>query len=124
MLTEAGENRALNGILTPAVYVALHTALPSLGGNEIAGGAYARQIFGAYTITGTKPAVASNNALIQFPTATADWGDITHVGIWSAVVGGTLLDEQPLEVAKTVGIDDSFRFLAGKLRIRCSVPVA
>lgn len=122
MLTEAGENRALNGLLTPAVYVALHTGLPSAGGNEVAGGAYARQALGAYSIAGTKPATAQNNALIQFPTATADWGTITHVGIWSAAGGGTLLDEQPLEVAKEVGIDDSFRFLATKLKIRCSVP--
>jgi hypothetical protein len=121
-LTEAGENRALNGLLTPAVYVGLHTGVPSAGGNEVAGGAYARQALGAYTIAGTKPAVASNNALIQFPTATADWGLVTHVGIWSAIAGGTLLDEQALVTEKDVGIDDSFRFLATKLKIRASVP--
>jgi len=121
-LTEAGENRALNGVLTPATYVGLHTALPSLGGNEVAGGAYARQALGAYTITGTEPAIASNDALIQFPTATAAWGEVTHVGIWSAVAAGTLLAEEPITIPKDIAIDDSFRFLATKLKIRCSVP--
>lgn len=111
-----GESLALNAVLT-GVYVALHTGAPT-GANEVTGGSYARQALGAYTITGNNPSVASNNNIIQFPTATALWGEVTHVGIWSAAVGGSLIATQPLVTSKYVDIDDSFRFLATKLKVQ------
>lgn len=116
----AGETRALNGLLS-GVYVGLHTAQPT-SGNEVAGGAYARQLYGAYTITGSGegPSTASNNAIIQFPTATASWGVLTHVGIWTAASGGTLVAWQPLVASKSIDIDDVFRFLATKLQVTLS----
>jgi len=118
----AGELRALNGLLN-AVYVGLHTAQPSQAvPAEVAGGAYARQAFAPYTVTGAGegPSTAGNDNVIQFPTATADWGTITHVGIWSALAGGTLLAWQPIAASKTIGIDDVFRFLANKLQVQLS----
>ena len=33
----------------------------------------------------------SNVAIIQFPAATADWGTVTHFGIWDAATAGNLL---------------------------------
>lgn len=116
-VTAAGETRGLNGLLA-GVYVGLHTAQPT-GGNEIAGGAYARQAYTPYTITGSGegPSTAGNDNVIQFPTATADWGTITHVGIWTASSAGTLLAWQPLTASKFIGVDDVFRFLANKLQV-------
>lgn len=115
----AGETRALNGLLT-GTFLSLHSAQPT-SGNEVTGGAYARQAF-AYTITGSGegPSVASNTAIVQFPTATADWGTITHVGVWTAASGGTLVAWQPLTASRAVQIDDVFRFLAGKMQVQLS----
>ena len=112
----AGEIRALNALLND-VYVSLHTGVPS-GGNEVVGGSYVRQAL-AYTLSGANPTQAANTAMIQFPTATADWGIISHVGIWSASGGGSLLVTGPLTVAKQITIDDVFRFLAGNLKVLC-----
>lgn len=112
----AGEIRALNGLLND-VYVALHTAVPTVG-NEVVGGSYARQAY-AYTLSGANPTQAANTAMIQFPTATADWGIIAYVGIWSASGGGSLLATGPLTVAKQITVDDVFRFLAGNLKVLC-----
>lgn len=116
----AGEVRGLNGLLS-GVYIGLHSGVPS-GGNEIATGAYARQAYAPYTITGSGegPSIAGNDNVIQFPTATADWGSITHVGFWTASSGGTLVAWQPLVAAKTINIDDVFRFLANKLQVQLS----
>ena len=112
----AGETRALNGLLN-AVYVSLHTAAPT-GANEVVGGGYARQAY-AYTLTGSNPTQAANTAMIQFPTATADWGVISHVGIWSASSAGSLLVTGALTTAKQITVDDVFRFLAGNLKVTC-----
>lgn len=109
-----GETRILDGLLVGS-YVSLHTGVPT-GGNEIAGGAYARQSF-VYTLSGANPKTASNSATIQFPTATTNWGVITHAGIWSASVAGLLLATMPLVDTKDIAIDDVFRFLTGKLSV-------
>lgn len=117
-VTAAGEARSLDGLLA-GVYIGLHTAQPAIG-NEIEGGAYQRMAFAPYTITNEGvegSSTASNDNVIQWPTATADWGTLTHVGIWSADAGGTLLAWQPLTQSRFVGIDDVFRFLEGKLEV-------
>lgn len=75
-----------------SVYLGLFTAAPSDagGGTEVSGGSYAR-----YELTGGFDAPASrhtqNTSLITFPTATADWGEVTHIGIFDALSGGNLL---------------------------------
>lgn len=116
-VVQAGEIRGLNALLAAPCYIGLHTAQPT-SGNEITGGAYARQAFGAFTITGADPSEASNDNIISFPTATADWGDITHIALWNASTVGAMLAWQPLVAEKFVGIDDVFRFLAGKLKVQ------
>lgn len=119
-INAAGEKRGLDGLLA-GVYLGLHTAQPT-GANEVTGGDYERMPFAPYTVTGANqgPSTASNDNIIQYPTATADWGTVTHVGIWSADVGGTLLGWQPLTQSRFVGIDDVFRFLAGKMQVQLS----
>lgn len=112
----AGEVRALNALLA-TTFVSLHTSVPT-GGGEVSGGAYARQAY-TYSLTGGNPTVAANTAMIQFPTATADWGVLTHVGIYSASTGGTLLAWGALDSAKQITIDDVFRFLTGNLKVQC-----
>ncbi len=73
------------------VYVALLTADPTDAGDmtaEIAVGGYARTqaTFGA-AVAG----VSTNSADITFPTATADWGTVTHFAVMDASTAGNML---------------------------------
>lgn len=116
-LSSGGEAAVLNGLLTGA-YISLHTADPgNTGASEVAGGTYARMAYGAYTITGDNPSVASNDNPIEYSQATTAWGLITHFGVWSASVAGTFKGGEALDLAKNIAIDDVFRFLAGQLTI-------
>ncbi|WP_052409536.1 phage tail fiber protein [Paraburkholderia oxyphila] len=95
------------------VYVALFTTNPTMpagtGGVEVTGGSYVRQPI-TWTVSGSGPAVASNTALVQFPTATASWGTVTGAGIYDAATGGNLIDGGPLQVSKVIGTGDVFAF--------------
>ncbi len=122
-MTNFLEDSLLNHVLrniaysSPAsVFVALFTAAPGEagGGTEVAGGSYARQApgFGA-------PAAGqvTNSADINFPTASAGWGTVTHVGVFDAVVAGNLLFHGALTQAKVVDNGDTFKFLATNLAV-------
>ena len=121
-LAPSGENIVLDALLA-ARFVSLHLGDPGdAGASEVAGGAYARQA-ATFAKTGSNPTVAANNAVIQFPTATADWGLVSHFGLWSAVSGGTFLGGWPVTVPKAVGPDDTARWEVGKLKIGTDEPV-
>jgi len=115
-LSSAGENIVLDALLT-ARFVSLHTLLPSdAGAGEVVGGSYVRQSV-AFSKTGNNPTIAANSGVVQFPVATADWGTVTHFGIWSASSAGSFLGGWPVDTAKRVDIDDVARWDVGKLRI-------
>jgi hypothetical protein len=97
------------------LYVALFTAAPSDsgGGTEVSGGAYARQTI-AFTTSGD---TTSNNAAIEFPTATANYGSVTHVGIFDASSAGNLMAHAALTSAKNIETGDVFRIPSGDLDI-------
>ena len=97
------------------LYVALFTAAPSDsgGGTEVSGGAYARQTI-AFTTSGD---TTSNNAAIEFPTATANYGTVTHVGIYHASSAGNLMAWAALTSSKTIETGDVFRIPSGDLDI-------
>jgi len=57
----------------------------------------------------------SNANVIDFGTATANWGTITHVAIADAVSAGNGLFYGALTASKTVNNGDGFKFLATKL---------
>ncbi len=79
------------GLLNATVYVALHTADPDAT-NEEDGAGYARAAVApaGWTVDASSGR-ASNGARIDFPDPTGDWGDSTHVALWSAETGGDLL---------------------------------
>lgn len=101
-------------------YFALFTAAPSDsgGGTEVSGGSYARVSVtkGDTSFTGTHGTTTgvssgtngttSNAAIIAFPAPTANWGSITHVGIFDASSGGNLLIYGALTTPKTVNNGD------------------
>lgn len=97
------------------LYVALFTAAPSDsgGGTEVSGGGYARQTI-AFTTSGD---TTSNNAAVEFPTATANYGTVTHVGIYDASTAGNLMAWAALTSSKTIETGDVFRIPSGDLDI-------
>lgn len=93
------------------VYLALYTSNPTANdtGTEVSGGGYARQpiTFGSPTLENGKQTI-KNNARVEFPVATSDWGTITHIGIRTAATGGTLIAYAELTAPKTINAGDRF----------------
>jgi hypothetical protein len=115
-LAAAGETRALTALLDP-VYISLHTGDPGTSGaNEVSGGSYARKSC-AFTLSGSNPTLAKNGSAVQFAQATADWGTITHFGIWDALSAGNYLGGTNVDVAKDILNGDVARYEANALVI-------
>jgi hypothetical protein len=97
------------------MYLGLYTAAPSDagGGTEVSGGSYAR-VEVTFTTSGD---TTSNTAALEFATATADWGTITHVGVFDASSGGNLMAYAALSASKAIETNDVFRVPAGDLDI-------
>ena len=96
-------------------YIGLFTAAPGEtgGGTEVSGNGYTRKSI-AFATSG---ATTSNNAAVEFPTATGTWGTITHVGIFDAASSGNLMVYATLTASKTVASGDVFRVPSGDLDI-------
>jgi hypothetical protein len=88
-------------------YLALYTAAPGEtgGGTEVSGTGYVRQSV-AFTTSGN---TTSNNAAVEFPTAGASWGTVTHVGVFDASTSGNLMAYAALTTSKTIDSGDVFR---------------
>ncbi len=95
-----------------ALYVGLFTAAPSDagGGTEVSGGSYARvqrdPLDANWTAASATNGVTDNAAAITFPAPTANWGVITHFGIFDAASAGNLLFHGALTTPKTVNNGD------------------
>lgn len=105
-----------------AVFVGLLTAAPSDagGGTEVTGGSYARQSVtsalanwagtqsaGSTAASSGTGGTTSNNGTITFPAPTANWGVVTHFGVYDAVTTGNLLFWAALTVNKTINSGDA-----------------
>jgi hypothetical protein len=117
------ENKIIDHMLrnqayTPpaTVYLALFTTATSDagGGTEVSGGSYARQ---AVTLSAASGGASSNSADITFPTATANWGTVTHLALMDALTGGNMLMHTALDESKTVNNGDTFKINAGALDV-------
>lgn len=98
-----------------AWHLALFTSDPAedASGTEVSGGAYARQA-ATFTVSGN---TASNSGAIEYPTATAGYGTVSHVGVFDASSGGNLISYAALTTSKTIDTGDVFRVPAGDLDI-------
>jgi threonine dehydrogenase-like Zn-dependent dehydrogenase len=97
-------------------YLALFTALADGEAGsvtEVSGGGYVRQSV-AFTTSGN---TTSNNAAVEFPTATANYGTVTHVGVYDASSSGNLMAYAALSSNKTIETGDVFRVPSGDLDI-------
>jgi hypothetical protein len=120
-LENAMLNLTLNGTAFTAIstpYVSLHTADPTDAGTgtEVSGGSYARTSASFATASGTSGSVATD-ADVTFPTATASWGTVTHIGIWDASSAGNLLYHTALDSSKTIDSGDIFKITSGNLTV-------
>jgi hypothetical protein len=61
----------------------------AVGGAEVSGGSYVREPVNL--VTSADGVTLANDATIEWPIATADWGIIDHVQIWDAATAGTSL---------------------------------
>lgn len=127
-MTDYLENKIIDWFIrgqayTPSgtVYIGLLTAAPSdsAAGTEVTGGSYARvavtcsmsnfagtQGAGTTAASSGSGGTTSNNGAITFPAPTANWGTVTHMGIYDAPTGGNLLIYAALATSKTVNSGD------------------
>lgn len=95
------------------LHVALFTAAPGEagGGTEVTGGSYARVNHAPgdanWAATSGGNGTTSNAAAITFPAPTANWGTVTHWGVFDASTGGNLLIYAALTVSKTINNGDA-----------------
>jgi len=127
------ENKLLDHVLTatsftqPSRYLALFTntsgsAAANLEAGTLtdevstSGTAYARQ---AITFAAASGGSSSSNATVTFPTATANFGTITHVAIMDSDVegSGNVLFYGAVTTAKTIETGDTFQVSSGNLTI-------
>lgn len=122
------ENALINATLrnttytSPAtVYVSLFTTDPTDAGSgtEVStlSTGYART---AVTFGAPSNGVSTNSADVTFPTATASWGIVTHIGIHDASTAGNLLFHTPLDTSKTIDSGDIFKITTGNLSVTLS----
>lgn len=111
-----GQANALGTAATP--WLALYTAAPSDagGGTEVTGGSYARQNTSGKWAAPSAGSVASN-ATVAFTTASANWGTVTHAGIFDASSGGNLLRWGALTASRTVNNGDTIQFTSGQITL-------
>lgn len=96
-------------------HVGLFTTAPGEagGGTEISGGGYVRRS-ATFTVSGN---LATTSGALEWPTATANWGTITHIAIFDASSGGNMLAYAALSTSKNITTGDVFRIPAGDLDI-------
>jgi len=108
--------RATSYTAPTTVYVALYTTDPTDAdtGTEVTGGSYART---AVTFAAPSNGVSTNSADVTFPTATASFGTVTHIGLRDASTAGNLLYHTPLDTSKTIAAGDVFKITTGNLSV-------
>lgn len=107
------------------IYISLHTADPTdtAGGAEVSGGAYARVAVAPadanWTAASATDGNTDNAADIVFPAPVgANWGVVTHFGVWDRATGGKMITYGTLGTAKTVNDQDPApKFTTGSLDI-------
>lgn len=102
------------------IFVALSTADPTDDASGIAepsGNAYARVSTVPADWNAAAAGEITNANLITFPTATGDWGTVTHAALYDAASGGNMLAHGVLTSAPAVATNNTPRFAAGELEV-------
>lgn len=115
------------------LYVGLFTSActDAAAGTEVTGGTYGRGSIASSLANwaGTQAAAStvassgtggttSNNVVITFPTPTATWGLVSHMGIFDATTAGNMMFCFALTTPKTIHIGDTITYPAGTLTLQ------
>lgn len=106
----------------PTVWAGALTGLPSDDGvtlNEVSASGYGR-VETAWS--GASNRTASNAEAIEFDPARADWGTVSHIGLFDAEVRGNLLGSFPVLDAKAVESGDILKIEKNEAIIQVSTP--
>lgn len=112
-------NHTLRGVAFTAPsawFVALFNVAPTSagGGSEVSGGGYTRL---AVTFSVPASGHSSNTLALNFPTPTADWGDVPAAALFDASSAGNMLYFGPLGTPKTIYTSDVVFFPPGFFQI-------
>ena len=119
--------RSTTGFVKPPnIWVSLHTADPTDAGST----ATEVTSTGAYVRVASSPAdnnwtsgtatngQTANTSELIYPTPTAAWGTVTHLGLWTSSSAGDLICYGPLASAKIISsADPAPKFAVGALSI-------
>lgn len=104
-----------------SLYVALFTAAPSDsgGGTEVSGNAYARvQVTNDGTTWTRTTSTISNAIAITFAAPSpANWGTVTHWGVFDAASAGNLLFHAALTNSRSTSVGVALSFAIGALTV-------
>lgn len=95
--------------------VSLHTADPGEAGTtaEVSGGGYSRA---SVTFNVAASGSTANSGTVTFPTSSASWGTITHVGIWDNA-GNHLWSGPHNPATQAIPSGSTYTIAAGQLTI-------
>jgi hypothetical protein len=104
----------------PTLFLALYISNPTDSdiGTEVQGGGYVRQ-----PITFSEPQQVNgrgqitNNTQINYPTATANYGTVSHWGVRDSVTGGNLLAHASIPTPRIIESGDEAKFNADSITI-------
>lgn len=122
-LSDHAEKLVLDWLMTTgtatrptAWYLALYTSAPSDsgGGTEVSTGGYARQSV-TFDAASTPGGTTSNTNAPSFTASGANYGTVSHVGIFDASSGGNLLWHGAMTASKTVNDGDTLEFAIGDI---------
>jgi hypothetical protein len=120
-------NRGGTGNAPSTWYVGLMTAATACDAGtvtEVTGGSYARVSVANSSAQwdaagGSTDGTTANTNAITFPTPSADWGQVTHFGLWDASSSGNLWVCSALTASKNINDGDPApSFAAGALTIQ------
>jgi hypothetical protein len=108
------------------LYIALFTAVTDGEAGtvtEVSGGSYARVSVTASLSNWADASLGSNGTTtnvnaITFPTATADWGTVTHFGIYDASTAGNLLVYAALTTSRSITNGSTASFATAALTVQ------
>lgn len=124
-LSDYAEKLVLDWLMTTGTatrptswFVALYTAAPSDsgGGTEVTGGGYSRKSV-TFNAASSPGGTTSNSGIVSWTASGANYGTVTHVGIFDASTAGNLLWQGALSASKTVNDGDTLQFAAGNLTL-------
>lgn len=116
--------RGQNKTAPAGTWLALFTTDPTDAGTgtEVSGGSYARvkvNVDGSTQPYWNAPSNGSvnNNGTVQYPQATANWGTVSHVGVYDSASGGNLIAHGALDTPQSIDLGDTALFDNGQISV-------